>query len=393
MGFTIREVLSETASQYKVELIAGGRGDQRIISWVHVIEDATIIQNFWGNELAVTLGIGFPTEESLLHIIELLIRHRSSGLIINTGKYITEISPRIKDYCEEHGFPLMTVPWEIYVADMVKDFCIRIFESEQNEKMYAKAFLAILQNRDNRENARKILANAYEIEEMFQIAVIYINPRIKRDLMFVRKAESRVRTLLDRLGYSYSFFEEETHFILVVNKITQKEIHKILERIVQQYRKKQQEEAVFVGIGTKAENIEQLHISFIKARAAMRMAVYMKKAVVYYEDMGVSSIIFTVEDDDILREYYNKTLSVLLQYDEKHQSNYVETLENYLQYNGSIQAIAQAMFTHRNTVNYRIHKIYELLGSELKTTSERFPYEMAFYIKKVIPMKNDEKHS
>ena len=69
--------------------------------------------------------------------------------------------------------------------------------------------------------------------------------------------------------------------------------------------------------------------------------------------------------------------------DAKHNSNYVEVLEKYLEYNGSIQAVAEAMYTHRNTIIYRVTNIKKLLGTELDTTEERFQYQMAYYIRKM----------
>ena len=74
-------------------------------------------------------------------------------------------------------------------------------------------------------------------------------------------------------------------------------------------------------------------------------------------------------------------LQPLLTYDAKHNSNYVEVLEKYLEYNGSIQAVAEAMYTHRNTIIYRVTNIKKLLGTELDTTEERFQYQMAYYIR------------
>ena len=76
-------------------------------------------------------------------------------------------------------------------------------------------------------------------------------------------------------------------------------------------------------------------------------------------------------------------LQPLLTYDAKHNSNYVEVLEKYLEYNGSIQAVAEAMYTHRNTIIYRVANIKKLLGTELDTTEERFQYQMADYIRKM----------
>ena len=74
----------------------------------------------------------------------------------------------------------------------------------------------------------------------------------------------------------------------------------------------------------------------------------------------------------------------LKKYDEEHHTTYEEVLYEYLKYNGSIQAIAEATYTHRNTVLYRIKKVKEILGQELESTQERFPYQVAFYIRDML---------
>ena len=67
-------------------------------------------------------------------------------------------------------------------------------------------------------------------------------------------------------------------------------------------------------------------------------------------------------------------------YDEKHGTDYIRTLELYLKNNGSIQAVAEAMFTHRNTVTYRMRNIRQMLGSPLETAEEKLPYQIACLI-------------
>ena len=52
-----------------------------------------------------------------------------------------------------------------------------------------------------------------------------------------------------------------------------------------------------------------------------------------------------------------------------------------MKHNGSIQAVSEEMFTHRNTVIYRMNKIKELLGTNLEETEERIPYQIAYYIR------------
>ena len=69
-----------------MKLIAGERGWSNSISFLMMLEDLTIIQNFKGKELAVTTGLGFQTEESMNRLVSALSEVGASGLIINTGK-------------------------------------------------------------------------------------------------------------------------------------------------------------------------------------------------------------------------------------------------------------------------------------------------------------------
>ena len=351
MSFTVREAIQETESEYRIQMIAGAKGDHRNISWVHMIEDTTIISNFWGNELAVTLGLNIRNDQELIKIIDLLIEHRACGLIVNVGKYIGEISPKIMDYCEERNFPLMTVPWEVYVADMVKDYCMRILLSEQDERMFARAFQAAIQDPANTEGYRKTLKKNFDLDGSFQVAVFYMNASEKRDVIYTRKAEARIRVILEKIKTNYSFFENDSYFVLIMNNVSTERMSETVDMLVREYEVQTDDYSIAVGIGLPAQGIINIAQSYTWARAAMRKAFYSNQKKVKYEDMGVDKLIFAVDDEQILFTYYQDTLKTLLEYDKRHHANYTETLEQYIVYNGSINAISQAMYTHRNTVN------------------------------------------
>ena len=46
--------------------------------------------------------------------------------------------------------------------------------------------------------------------------------------------------------------------------------------------------------------------------------------------------------------------------------------------------MADALFTHRNTVNYRMQKIHALLHDDLASARYRFELQMAFYIQELL---------
>ena len=146
-------------------------------------------------------------------------------------------------------------------------------------------------------------------------------------------------------------------------------------------RKRMPDRTLYVGIGSPVTDIENLSVSYRRAEAAAKMAMRTKTAFLQFEKMGMYRLLYSCTDTGLLAQVQQETLSVLEEHDRQHSSNYVETLRYYLDLDGSIQAMAQKMFTHRNTIIYRMNNIKKLLGTELATPAERLPYQIAFYIR------------
>ena len=100
-----------------------------------------------------------------------------------------------------------------------------------------------------------------------------------------------------------------------------------------------------------------------------------------FDEMGLYRLLYMVDDTKLLQEMSDTPLKPLIEYDNKHNSNNVETLELYLKHNGSIQAVAEETFTHRNTIIYRLSYIKKLLNTELDSAEDKMKYQMALYIR------------
>ena len=81
-----------------------------------------------------------------------------------------------------------------------------------------------------------------------------------------------------------------------------------------------------------------------------------------FDDCGLFRLLYMVKDKEILKEMETECLAALEEYDRRYHAGYVETLQSYLKHNGSIQAVAAELYTHRNTVLYRIGKYQENSG-------------------------------
>lgn len=381
MGFTIQDMMLISQEQYKMEFIAGRNGWSNSISWVHMVEDTVIIQYFWGKELAVTTGLGFDTTEKLQKLIEDLIHKHAAGLVINTGSYIHEIPRHLMDYCDENDFPLLTIPWEIHLTDVIKDFSIRIFMQGTADKEISGALIHAIERPANQEEYRQKLLPYFDVDGTFQVILITTDHLDEMDTVERQKLSYRVQVYLENITHNGNFMYYDSDFMLVVNAITEQEVDEIVAGMSHRAKRRMPEIPLYVGVGSRMTDISNLHVGYSRAKAAVQMAKKRKKDWFYFDQMGLYRLLYMVDDNSLLKEMAEEPLKALLEYDRKHHANYVDTLELYLKHNGSIQAVSEEMFTHRNTVIYRMNKIKELLGTNLEQTEERIPYQIAYYIR------------
>lgn len=387
MGFTLADALNQSQEQYHLKLLAGQEGCSNTISWVHMIEDTTIIQQLWGKELVVTTGHGFQSEEELFMLIKCLIKYNSVGLIINIGKYIFEIPLPIIDYCNEQEFPLLTIPWEVHLADLIKDFCMRCLYSEKEDRELSKLFQEILTNNQIIEEARYQLMSAFDVDGDFQVVLIKVEGSDNFNAIERRKIAFQIELCFEKIDSSYAFFWYDEYFVLIVNNLKEDELKVIINKMHKRSKKRIDDKRVYLGIGSQMKDLGQVYLSYKRAKAAVLMAMQFKLPIVFFEDMGVYQILFSIEDKQILIEMYHRLLQPLIDYDQKHHGELEKTLFYYLIYGESQLTMAKNLYMHRNTINYRMNKIKELLNCQLDTFEEKVPYILSYYIKKVLEEK------
>ena len=87
----------------------------------------------------------------------------------------------------------------------------------------------------------------------------------------------------------------------------------------------------------------------------------------YFDQMGLYRMLYLVEDRALLQDLSDKPLAPLIEYDREHNGEYIATLEAYLNCGGSIKAMSEELYIHRNTILYRMANIKRLLNCSLET--------------------------
>ena len=383
MGFTIEDMRTISADRYQMKLLAGENGWSNSISWLLMLEDLTIIQNFKGKELAVTTGLGFRTQESMEKLVRALSRAGASGLLINTGKYIKEIPESVIRYCNDNDLPLLTVPWEVYLADMIKDLSIQIFLQSVADEQISKAFIHAIESPKAEDKYRKDLLAYYDLDGTFEIALISSGDLDRMDTVERKRISYRMQLYLANLTHNGHFFYYDSCFVVIMNAIGEKQCEEILEPFAKRLKSRMSGKKIRIGISSQVKGIENLHTAYKRAAAAVRMAYSVDASIIYFDRMGLYRLLYSVEDSALLHEMSGEILRPLTDYDEQHDAGYVETLESFLRNGGSVKAVSEELFVHRNTILYRMNNIRDLLDCPLESSEDRMKYMIACMISKM----------
>ena len=85
-----------------------------------------------------------------------------------------------------------------------------------------------------------------------------------------------------------------------------------------------------------------------------------------------------------LREFYETTLSKLVAYDLKNNTNLVQVLERYLKNQGNVSLTAKELYLHRNTLIHRLSRISELLNVNLEDSEKVLELQLALKAMKIL---------
>lgn len=142
-----------------------------------------------------------------------------------------------------------------------------------------------------------------------------------------------------------------------------------------------------VGIGRVYKGIDQVHKSLKDAEKAVDAAkTYVNQQVIDFDTLGIYKIFCQDHLKDELLSFYKTTLEPLVIYDRKRDTELVKSLIIYFETNGNLKKMSEMLFTHYNTVLYRINRIQDITGKDLEDEGDRYGLQTALKIMKILDL-------
>jgi purine catabolism regulator len=140
---------------------------------------------------------------------------------------------------------------------------------------------------------------------------------------------------------------------------------------------------VSVAIGRLCTKPDDFKPAFIEAQRALDLMVRFGKReqIINYDRLGVYRLLAQVEDRAGLEAFAGRMLAPLIDYDRARGTPLLKTLEVYLQRHGNLRQSSRDLHIHLNTLHYRLRRIGEVTGVDLKDADARLDLLLALRVR------------
>jgi purine catabolism regulator len=156
----------------------------------------------------------------------------------------------------------------------------------------------------------------------------------------------------------------------------------LADRLRSEVRRWLPEITVSVGIGSECDSLRDYAQSYSEACRALDVirASHQSDRTLAFDQLGIVGLLFDPSNRAKLTALAKQKLGKLIEYDRRHGTQLVETLNQYLLHDCRIEQTAAALFVHLNTLRYRLQRIEQISGVGLQTLEGKFTLDMALKV-------------
>lgn len=105
-----------------------------------------------------------------------------------------------------------------------------------------------------------------------------------------------------------------------------------------------------------------------------------------YDELGAARFLLSPGDPAALKAWAYAVLGPLLDYDARHDSDLVDTVDAYLAADGNLSRAAERLTIHAKTVRYRLDRVESMSGRDLSSQADRFDIQMAISVIRLLKL-------
>lgn len=410
-------------SMAQAKIIAGKSGLSNSIRWVYKPENMNFAKWVKGQELLIISTPVIQSEDfNLPLVIKKANKLNMSGALLLTGdKYIASIDRSVVSYANLNNFPIFVISGEIPLVDIFEEIGHAIAYNKNSDALSDDILSGIIFGKNINEDAfaMKFSEAGYALDGRNRMFTINIHgdrrieeyeydtviSKIKNEFnsgnmnallsrygnnivgcFCLKKGEMDVSgrsAVINMSGNNISEIipvDSSMKNILDTDTVSESDKKEVLAKIYKSLSEYlysiSSDIKLVMGVGRAYEGIGDLQKSFTEASRCVILSEKMNMSgrVFWYEEMGIYNLFSELADKKVMQEFIDNTLGVIIEYDMNNNSKLLETLKAYLWNNNSLIHASEQLYTHRNTVKYRVQRISQLTGRDFDDAITRLEF-------------------
>lgn len=382
-----------------VELISGEAGLDRMVSWTYMVQTRPYADHMnQGNfALIVVDYVRFDFDEvarSMDELNELGI----SGLAISVVDDREEVPQSIILRADELKLPLFYVRWEgASFVDITQSVGVLLLETNVQNKRTGDYLYNLLFGYDINDKYIEKISGQFGLDfsKPYRVGIIAVDRKYGINLeqdehTYEYYANCLNREVTNMKGHPM-FMRFLNKFVLLFEAKENNEIENELEKMLRALDESPQFGGMIKStciLGSAYKNPKDFEKSYQEAKSLLPKKDYLphskNRKVISASAMGIYKYMFNSGNQSEILDYCNQKLNKLEEYDHANGTFLVETVLAYYMNGFSVGRTAEDLYIHRNSLQYRINKIEELLGIELDDYTEYLDLVNCILVKRLM---------
>lgn len=382
-----------------VELLTGVTGLDRMVSWTYMVQTRPFNDHMNpGNFALIVVDYVRFTMESVFDVMTELNDLGISGLAVSIENDRECIPKKLISRALELQLPLFYVRWEgASFVDIAQSVGKLILENEVRNKRTGDYLYNLLFGYEvNAKYVEKISAQfGLDFSKPYRVGIIVIDRKYGVNL---EQNEHTYEYYTDCLNREVIHMKKKPMYMRFLNKFVllfeateTKETEHELEAVLTELDNRPQFRDLIRGtciLGNTYTNPSDFGKSYQEAKSLIPKKDILPnprhKKVLSASSMGIYKFMFNSGNQQEILDYCNDRLRKLEEYDHANGTYLQETLVAYYMNRFNVGKTAEELFVHRNSLQYRLKKIEEILDYSLDDAMEYLDLVNCILIKKLM---------
>ena len=380
-----------------MELIAGEEGLDRIVSWSYIVQTRPYEDHMNQGNFAMIVvdDVRFDFEE-VARSMEELYALGISGLAVSVTEDKEEVPSFIIERAQEMKLPLFYIRWEgASFVDIAQGIGALILDTDvQNKRTGDYLYNLLFGYEINEKYVEKLSGQfGFDFTKFYRVGIIVVDRtygiNLEQDEHVYEYYANCLQREVKGIDGKPMFMRFLNKFVLLFEAREDKKIERELERILRtlddsfQFKGKIRSTCI---LGEAYRSPKDFGKSYQEAKSFIPRKDVLpnarSKKVISASAMGIYKFMFNSGNQAEVLQYCNEKLKKLEEYDHANGAFLCDTLIAFYMNGFNAIKTAEELYIHRNSLQYRLNKIKELLEMELNDYVEYLDLVNCILVKK-----------